>query len=83
MTATAATIQDWINEAKADGATHMLVVTDTWDYTNYPVNIMPGRNPKDYKPGEGERIEECYALHLDIEEQMRERRCRHYEMPPC
>jgi len=74
-------IVDWLLEGRRRGATHVIIMVDTFDYEDYPVYIMPGTNPRDHKSGEMQRIMECYALHLPLEEQLAERRSHHWEMP--
>ena len=43
----ATTIEDlkkWFEEGKEKGATHMIVVCDTFDWSDYPVYVMPGED---------------------------------------
>ena len=75
-------IKKWIDWAKEEGATHLIVVCDTWDWEDGPHLVMPGQKPRDYDPGGGCRIVECYAMHLDIASQLKEHRARHFELPP-
>lgn len=77
-------IRDWLRGAKKAGATHMLVMCDTFDYECYPVYVLPGEDPREraLKPGEMQRVEECYSLALDIERQLAEGRAHHYEIDP-
>lgn len=82
MSTTKEMIRSWLNEAKSAGATHMLVVCDDFDHTDYPVRIMPGENPRERASNLGsmQRLMECYALHVDLEFQLNEFRSHHYEM---
>lgn len=87
MATTQSDIRQWLRAAKAKGATHMLVVCDAFDWCDYPVNVMPGEDPatkaKEYAIGKNaQKVVECYALHLDIEAQLAERRAHHYEAAP-
>ena len=70
-------IRGWLESAKAEGATHLLVATDTWDYEDYPVPVMPGENVRDkfneYSSNMN-RVMEVYNLGMDLEEQLREYR---------
>lgn len=75
-------IRRWLKSGIAQGATHCIVVCDTFDHEDYPHYVGPGENPRDYKPGEMQRIMEVYALHLDIESQLAEFRAFHYESAP-
>jgi hypothetical protein len=80
----AATLQDikrWLEQAKEKGATHMIVLCDTFDHGDYPHFVMPGEDPKEYEVGRMQRLIECYAMHLDIDAQLKERRANHFEMP--
>jgi hypothetical protein len=61
----------------------MIVACDTFDYEDFPVNVMPGEDPKkkaaEYdNPNKMLRLMEVYSLSRDIEEQLRERRAFHY-----
>jgi len=78
---TKAEIRDWLLGGISKGATHCFVVCDTYDHEDYPKYIMPGEDPQKFRPGEMQRIMECYALHLDLEQQLGEFRSHHYEMP--
>lgn len=75
-------IRTRLHRGKAEGATHVIVVCDTFDHEDYPHFVKPGEDPRAYKPGEMQRIMECYALHLDLEVQIAEYRSFHYEEPP-
>lgn len=86
MAASKSDIRQWLHEAKTDGATHMLVVCDTFDHENYPVNVKAGEDvrerAKDFDGKNMQRVMEVYALHLDIEAQLSENRAFHYEGQP-
>lgn len=79
MAASRDEIANWFDRGITKGASHMIVVCDTFDWEDYPVFIMPGENPRDYKAGEVQKLMEVYALHLPKTEQMNERRAFHYE----
>lgn len=80
------TIRSWLVDAKRVGATHVVVVCDTFDHGDYPVNVMPGSDVRDvfekYNGHNMQRVMEVYALHLDIETQLNEHRAKHFEAPP-
>jgi hypothetical protein len=86
MTTTRAEIRRWFDNAKAAGATHMLVVCDTFDYDDYPVDVMPGECVRAVAAAHNgpnmTRLMEVYAMHLDRETQLAEGRAFHYEYPP-
>lgn len=35
-------ITGWLHRGQEKGATHMIVVCDTFDWSDYPVFVMPG-----------------------------------------
>lgn len=45
MSCTQEEIRAWLLEGKAQGATHTIIVCDTFDYEDYPVHVMPERTP--------------------------------------
>lgn len=64
---TARDIRDWFDEGVRRGATFLLVCCDHFDYTDYPKYVMPGENPYDKHPdngegGMGDSVMECYNL---------------------
>lgn len=86
MTTTRAEIRRWFDNAKAAGATHMLVVCDTFGYDDYPVDVMPSEDVRTIAAAHNgpnkTRLMEVYAMHLDREAQLAEGRAFHYEYPP-
>lgn len=83
MATTRQDIKRWLNEAKEMGATHVIVVCDTFDYEDYPVFVKPGENVMEkYAEHDGknmEKIMEVYSLKKDIEAQLNERRAFHFD----
>ncbi|MDI9449117.1 MAG: hypothetical protein QM303_10985 [Bacillota bacterium] len=84
---TAAAIRGWLEEGRKKGATHCLVICDTWDpaggYEDYPRYVMPGENAREiaerYSDPNGiERLVEVYNLSMDLEEQLKEVRARNF-----
>jgi len=85
-----AEIREWLKTAP-EGATHMVVVVDKFDYDDYPVyypdelfsDLLGEKtlaNVIDYyqtRPMSG--VMEVYALHLDHEAPLAERRAWHTE----
>jgi hypothetical protein len=73
-------IRAWLRRAKLEGATHLLVVCDTFDWDDYPVPVMPGQDVRDvakqYDRNNMQKIMECYDLSKDIEAQLAEPRAR-------
>ncbi len=86
MVTTKEDLRGWLLHAKQAGATHMIVVCDTFDYDDYPVNVMPGEDVVErvehYENAQMQRVMEVYALHLDIEDQLKEFRAFHTEKKP-
>lgn len=74
-------IRTWLEEAKAAGATHMLVVDDTFDHEDYPVNVPKDKDPhevvKKYSNMSMQKVMEVYDLSMDIEQQLSEFRAFH------
>lgn len=79
---TSVEIKGWIDEASSAGATHLIVVCDTFDHEDYPVLVMPGEIPREKRKGLGEmqRAMECYDLSMNIESQLSERRAQNWEV---
>lgn len=79
---TQAEIRSWLLDAKKEGATHMLVVCDTYDHEDYPVSVKPGQNVREvynkYANESMQRVMEVYNLSLDIEAQLNEHRARNF-----
>lgn len=44
---TRAEIDAWKTRGRAKGATHMIVVCDTFDHDDYPVYVLPGERLAD------------------------------------
>ena len=78
-------IRGWLEEGKSTGATHVVVVCDTFDHADYPVMVKPDEKVLEifekYHDKNMQRVMEVYALHLDIDSQMNEFRAFHFEDP--
>ena len=44
MTATKQDIEQWVNDGIAAGASHVIIVCDTFNHDNFPVNVQPGED---------------------------------------
>lgn len=79
-------IRAWLLEGKAQGATHTLIVCDTFDYSDYPKHIRVGTPEEAERAAEDlgpmTRLMEVYSHALDLEEQLLERRARHFDVAP-
>jgi hypothetical protein len=83
MATTQDDIRGWLERGKQEGATHVLVVCDSFSYEDYPVMIMPGTRPRDkaatYTRENMQTVMECYSLALPIEDQLAEHRAFHWD----
>lgn len=83
MAATRQDIEGWFDRGVKEGATHMIVVCDTYDWSDYPVYVMPGENPraksKEFDGTNMQQIMECYNLSMSKADQMKERRAFHWD----
>lgn len=84
MAATKEDIHRWLKAGIKQGATHVIIKCDTFDWDDYPSYVMPGEDvaKKVANPGSMQIIMEVYALHLDIEGQLSEHRSWHLESKP-
>jgi hypothetical protein len=72
MATTKEEILKWFLEAQAAGATHLIIATDTFDYEDYPVRVMP-TDKKSVReqvaeldnPNKMSRVMEVYSMKLD------------------
>lgn len=67
-------IRDWLQRGKEQGATHMLVVCDTFDHEDYPVYVLPGQDARavyrEYNGPNMQRVMEVYSYARDLSEQL-------------
>jgi hypothetical protein len=67
-------ISSWIKLGQDQGATHLIVVCDTWDYTDYPVYVMPTEDVHTqythYNGPNMQRVMEVYNLQKEIDFQI-------------
>ncbi len=82
---TAASRQDiisWLHEGKKKGATHVVIVCDTYSWSDYPVYVMPdGDARKIAEANNGPnmtKLMEVYKLADDWETQLNQRRVFNY-----
>ena len=75
-------IREWLKKGKDEGATHVIVMCDTFEYEDYPVMVMPGQDiRKEANDRDGKnmaKLMEVYNLSIDWEEQLEEHRARNY-----
>ena len=67
-------IRSWLDRGLRTGATHMLVVCDTFSYEDFPVFVKVGENSRDvvvkYDGVNMQTVQEVYDLSMDIDEQL-------------
>ena len=77
----AVVIAGWFDAAKAQGATHMIVVCDEFSWESYPVSVMPGEDVRElegsYNGKSMQRVMEVYSMSVDKDLQMKEKRAFH------
>lgn len=74
-------IVKWLKEAAAQNAVYLIVVYDTFDYSDYPVYCYsPEECLQKYDEYNGKNMQEVvevYDLSLDIQQQLNEHRAFH------
>jgi len=74
MTATRQDLALWFDEGRHRGATHMIVVCDQYDWTDYPVYVAPDedvlKRAAEYQGHPMQKIMEVYDLRQDRDEQI-------------
>ena len=75
-------IEQWFERGARDGATHMIVVCDTFDHSDYPVFVKPPVDVRakeaECRAGEMQRVMEVYNLSEDKKAQLNELRAFNY-----
>jgi hypothetical protein len=68
-------IKGWFQRAKADGATHLIVVCDTFDHEDFPVYVYENVEAvlKQHQRAEMQRVMEVYKISLGWEAQAKGR----------
>ncbi len=83
MAASREDIRRWFIDGKTQGATHMIVVCDTFDHEDYPVYVKPGEDVRkktlECSEAEFSWVMEVYSLNQDMESQLNERRAFHFD----
>jgi hypothetical protein len=74
MATTQKDIEGWLKEAKKEGATHVIIVCDTFDHEDYPVSVMPNEDVKEvmkqYDNKDMQRLMEVYSLRKPLKPQL-------------
>ena len=80
---TRAEVARWFDEGVAQGATHMIVVCDTFDWEDYPVYAHSAAEARskfqDYSDKSMQQVMEVYALSKPKDPQLAEHRAFHFE----
>ena len=75
-------ISEWFDRGATQGATHMIVVCDSFDHEDYPVFVKPGQDAREvaaeYDGKNMQRIMEVYNLSMDREKQLGQTRAFNY-----
>ena len=75
-------IKRWLGQAQEKACTHLMIVCDTYDYSDYPVFITSAMDvTKEYENRHQKNMQEVmevFNLSMDIEEQLREHRSIHF-----
>jgi hypothetical protein len=75
-------ISEWFDTGVQQGATHMLVISDSFSYEYYPMYVQKGEDPRKIEQEYIERpmtgVMEVYDLSLPKDPQLDEERARHY-----
>lgn len=82
MAAVQADIRRWLERGRQNGATHLIVVCDTFDHDDYPVFVKPTEDPHEveetYNGKEMQRVMEVYRLDMSWDDQLAEHRAHNY-----
>ena len=75
MGTTADDLRRWFKAGKEEGASHMIVVCDTFDWEDYPVYVKSGQDAREvaeeYNGKNMQRLMEVYNLQVDMEIQLK------------
>ncbi len=68
-------LSEWFDRGVEQGATHMIVVCDTFDYEDYPVYVKKGEDVRSvynhYNGPNMQKVMEVYSLSQDKEKQLK------------
>lgn len=76
-------ITRWFHEGQEQGATHIIVVCDTFDWEDYPVYVASDEDVREKKAEHDgkdmQKVMEVYSLSLDLQAQLNEHRAFNYD----
>lgn len=82
MAASREDIKRWLETAKEKGATHVVVVCDTFDWDDYPVYVMPGEDARKIAEANNgpnmTKLMEVYNMAMPVDQQMSAHRVFNY-----
>lgn len=82
MATTKEDIRSWLESGKERGATHVIVVCDTFDWEDYPVYVMKDEKIQErydhFNGKDMQKVMEVYNLSMPIEPQLVEHRARNF-----
>ncbi len=75
MPTTKEDIREWLQRGKELGATHMIVVCDTFDHEDFPVYVLLGEDARKIHDqyndaGQMSRVMEVYSYARNLDEQL-------------
>lgn len=77
-------IRRWLEVGKELGATHTIIVCDTFDHGDYPVHVYADAGVRkvfeDYNGKNMQRVMEVYHLGMDLDAQLAEHRAMHFNL---
>lgn len=83
MAANKGDISHWFDRGVEQGATHMIIVCDDFDYDDYPVYVQPDQDVREIADSNNvpdeRRVMEVYCLSMDKATQLAEGTALHYE----
>jgi hypothetical protein len=82
MGTTKADIREWLERGREKGATHVIVVCDTFDWDDYPVFVQPDQDAREvatsYDRRNMQKLMEVYRLDMDWDAQLNASRSFNY-----
>lgn len=82
MRTTREEILSWIESAQTNKATHLIIVCDTFEYEDYPVEVKAEEKVMEvyakYDGKDMQRVMEVYDLSMDIPTQLAQPRARNF-----
>lgn len=79
MPTTKPDIYRWLQSARSQGKSHVVVVVDTFSHEDYPIYTDNPRAEATRVQGTGDRVMEVYSVNQDWHHQLAEVRAFHYD----